>query len=48
MNNLYTELSPSAQAAYAQTLDHVTMAVLQRTVANLSGTFAKKKVAGHE
>ena len=48
MNNLYTDLSPSAQAAYAQTLDHVTMAVLQRTVANLSGTFAKKKVAGRE
>lgn len=48
MNDLYTELSPSAQAAYAQTLDHVTLGVLHRTVANLSGTFARKKVAGHE
>jgi hypothetical protein len=48
MQDLYIELSPSAQAAYAQTLDHVTMGVLHRSVANLSGTFAKKTVAGHQ
>lgn len=48
MKTLFTELSPAAQAAYAQTLDHVMMGVLQRTVANLSGTFARKRVAGHE
>lgn len=46
--DFYTELSPAAQTAYAQVLDHVTIGVLQRTVADLTGSFAKKTVAGHE
>ena len=44
MNNFYTELPPSAQTAYAQTLDHVTIAALHRSVADLTGSFAKKYV----
>ena len=48
MNNFYTELPPSAQTAYAQTLDHVTIAALHRSVADLTGSFAKKLVSGQE
>jgi hypothetical protein len=48
MLNFYSDLSPSAQTAYAQVLDHVMMGLLQRTVADLKGTFAKKTVSGHE
>ncbi len=48
MNNFYSELSPSAQAAYAQTLDHVLIGALHRSVADLTGSFAKKMVSGQE
>lgn len=42
------DLSPSAQTAYAQLVDHAMMANMHRTVANLTGTFARKTVAGKE
>lgn len=48
MDTFYTDLPPSAQAAYAQTLDHVMINALHRSVADLTGSFAKKKVAGQE
>jgi hypothetical protein len=48
MNDFYSDLSPSAQAAYAKTLDHVTIAALHRSVADLTGSFAKKTVSGLE
>jgi hypothetical protein len=48
MQNLYSELSPSAQTAYAQTLDHVMLGMLQRSVADITGSFAKKNVSGRE
>lgn len=43
-----TPLSPSAQTAYAQVLDHVLALSVHRSVADLSGNFAKKVVAGKE
>lgn len=46
--DLYTQLGPAAEAAYAQVLDHVTFAELQRSVADLTGSFATKTVAGRE
>ena len=48
MSSFYSSLPPSAQAAYAQTLDHVTIAALHRNVADLTGSFAKKAVSGLE
>lgn len=47
-NPFYMELSPSAQTAYAQVVDHAMMATMHRTVADLAGTFARKTVAGRE
>lgn len=47
-NSFYMELSPSAQTAYAQLVDHAMSANMHRTVADLTGTFAKKTVAGKE
>ena len=44
--NHYTELSPSAQAAYAQLLDATQASELARSVATLRGSFARKKVKG--
>lgn len=41
-------LSPSAQTAYAQVLDHVLALSIHRSVADLSGNFAKKLVSGRE
>jgi len=48
MSSFYTELSPSAQTAYAQTFDHVLIGSLHRSVADLTGSFAKKSVSGIE
>jgi hypothetical protein len=48
MQNFYRPLGPAAETAYAQVLDHVMMVNLQRSVADLSGTFAKKHVSGRE
>jgi hypothetical protein len=48
MTTFYSPLGPAAEAAYAQVLDHAMMSSLQRSVADLSGTFAKKMVAGRE
>lgn len=44
----YSPLGPSAEAAYAQVMDNVTFRSLQRSVADLTGTFAKKTVSGKE
>lgn len=43
---LFTELSLSAQTAYAQLFDVASAAELSRSVANLAGSFAKKTVKG--
>lgn len=48
MTVFFTELSPSAQTAYAQTLDHVMINALHRSVADLTGSFARKRVSGQE
>lgn len=45
---LYSDLSPSAQTAYAQVFDHAMASALHRSVADLTGSFAKKKVSGKE
>lgn len=42
----FQSLSASAQTAYAQLLDAVHGAELTRSIANLSGTFARKRVKG--
>jgi len=42
----YQDLSLSAQTAYAQALESSQALELSRTVANLNGSFAKKKVKG--
>lgn len=47
-NRFYTDLSPSAQTAYAQLVDHAMIANMHRTVADLTGSFARKTVAGKE
>lgn len=47
-NCYYLELAPSAQTAYAQVIDHAMIGSMHRTVADLSGAFAKKTVAGKE
>ncbi len=44
----YTELSLSAQTAYAQLFDAAMAAELSRTVASLNGSFARKQVKGRE
>ena len=44
----YQQLTPSAQTAFAQVVDHALIGAVHRTVANLSGTFARKTVAGKE
>lgn len=46
MPDLYTELSLSAQTAYAQLLDATLAAELVRSVADLPGSFNAKKVKG--
>lgn len=43
---LFKELTLSAQTAYAQLFDAASAAELSRSVANLAGSFAKKKVKG--
>ncbi len=43
----FASLSASAQTAYAQVLDAAHAADLARTVADLPGTFARKRVKGH-
>jgi hypothetical protein len=48
MSLYYSELPPSPQAAYSQTLDHLLIRSLHRSVADLTGSFAKKTVAGKE
>lgn len=48
MEKLYQDLSPSAQTAYAEILDQVTIGLLRRTVADLNGNFARKTVTGKE
>lgn len=45
---LYTELSLTAQTAYAQLLDATLAAEHMRSVADLSGSFAPKTVKGHK
>lgn len=47
-NPFYVDLSPSAQTAYAQVVDHAMSASVSRTVADLSGAFVRKTVAGKE
>lgn len=47
-NPFYADLSPSAQTAFAQLVDHAMSASVNRTVADLSGAFVKKTVAGKE
>lgn len=47
-NSFFLELTPSAQTAFAQLVDHAMMANMHRTVADLTGTFTKKTVAGKE
>jgi hypothetical protein len=47
-NPFYADLSPSAQTAYAQLIDHAMTATMNRTIADLSGAFVKKVVAGKE
>jgi hypothetical protein len=42
----YTPLSPTAQTAYAQLFDAARAAELARSVANLRGSFASKRVKG--
>ncbi|MHB9159186.1 MAG: GSU2403 family nucleotidyltransferase fold protein, partial [Thiobacillus sp.] len=42
----FTELSLSAQTAYAQLFDAASAAELSRSVANLAGSFAQKTVKG--
>ncbi|MBS0308540.1 MAG: hypothetical protein JSS58_06175, partial [Proteobacteria bacterium] len=44
----YTELSLTAQTAYAQLLDVALPAEHMRSVADLSGSFAEKTVKGHK
>jgi hypothetical protein len=46
MTTLFTELPLSAQTAYAQLLESALAADHQRTLASLSGSFAKKTVKG--
>lgn len=48
MPTFYSDLSLSAQTAYAQTMDHAMMSMVHRSVADIVGTFAKKTVAGSE
>lgn len=48
MKNFYTPHSPSAEAAYAEVLDHAMMRSIHRSVADLTGTFAKKAVSGRQ
>jgi len=48
MSSFFTSLTPSAQTAYAQAFDHAMMASLHRSVGDLTGSFATKKVAGKE
>lgn len=43
---LFKELTLSAQTAYAQLFDAASAAEMSRSVANLAGSFAKKKVKG--
>lgn len=45
---LYEDLTPSANNAYAQVLDHAMSASICRNIANLTGTFARKRVSGQE
>jgi hypothetical protein len=47
-NPFYADLSLSAQTAYAQLIDHAMTATMNRTIADLSGAFVKKVVAGKE
>lgn len=47
-NSFFMDLTPSAQTAYAQLVDHAMMANMHRTIADLPGTFARKTVAGKE
>lgn len=44
----YSQVGPAAEAAYAQVLDHLLHYAVERSVADLSGTFARKQVAGRE
>jgi len=46
--SLYTELSNTAQTAYAQLVDATLSAEHLRSVADLSGSFAAKTVKGHK
>src|SRR5437870_13848558 len=48
MNLHYSELSLSAQTAYAQLLDAAVAAEHLRSVADLPGSFAAKTVKGHK
>lgn len=43
----YTELSLTAQTAYAQLLESAMSADITRSIADLPGSFAQKKVKGH-
>lgn len=47
-NPFYEDLTPSACNAYSQVLDHAMMSSVSRSVAQLTGTFAKKNVSGQE
>lgn len=48
MSSLYSELSSSAQTAYAQLLDAALVSEHTRSVADLSGSFAAKTVKGNK
>ncbi|MBI5438228.1 MAG: nucleotidyltransferase domain-containing protein [Nitrosomonadales bacterium] len=48
MSDLYHDLSPSAQAAYAELFDVVRAHDLRRSVSDLNGSFASKGVKGRK
>jgi len=48
MDLAYNELTSTAQAAYAQLMDAALTTEHMRTVADLTGSFASKKIKGHK
>ena len=48
MNDLYRDLSPGAQAAYAELFDVARAHDLHRSVSDLNGSFASKEVKGRK
>lgn len=48
MKNFFIPLGPAAEAAYAEVFDQAKIRSANRSVVDLTGTFAKKTVSGHE